>query len=408
MNPQSLARLLRQVPVPDAEAAERRGRGLVEAALAERQPPQRAPAVRRLALALAAAVLFAGALLSPAGAAVRGWIGDVFTAGVPGAEPALTDIPGGGRLLVRSPAGPWVVRADGSRRLLGRYGDASWSPHGLFVATTSGRTLSAVEPDGSPHWSISPGGPVSNPRWSASGFQIAFRAGRTIRVVAGDGTEDTVLDTNSARLAPAWTPQGLAQLAYVDSGGFLHIVNSDSGETLASAMALQGIESLEWGAGGTLLMEASSSSIRLRPISVRKLTASLVVGAGRYVRLPTAARVESSALSPDGRLIAVLLERTGPGGHARHDEVLLVDTRRGSPRRILGVSGRLGDLFWSPNGSRLLVSWPAADQWLFIPIGGQGKVRAIGEITGAFAPGHPTGSAFPRVEGWCCAGAPGS
>ena len=37
---------------------------------------------------------------------------------------------GGGRLLVTAPQGAWVVSADGSRRRLGNYAGASWSPHG--------------------------------------------------------------------------------------------------------------------------------------------------------------------------------------------------------------------------------------------------------------------------------------
>jgi len=184
MNDDRLRLLLRETPVPGAGEAECRGLRVVSRAYDERRPAPR-PLLPRLALALAAAALLAAVVLSPAGAAVRDWIGDVFAAGVPNAEPALTDVPGGGRLLVNSPQGPWVVQPDGSRRLLGRYSDASWSPHGLFVAAAARDTLSAVEPDGTPRWSISAKGRVSDPRWSPSGFRIAYRAGHALRVVAG-------------------------------------------------------------------------------------------------------------------------------------------------------------------------------------------------------------------------------
>ena len=152
----------------------------------------------RLAIALAAMALLAGLILSPAGAAVREWIDDAFTDGVPNAEPSLTELPGGGRLLVRSAEGPWVVQADGSRRLLGRYREATWSPHGLFVGASAGRTLSALEPDGTPRWSISAGSAIENPRWSPSGFRIAYRAGRDLRVVDADGTGDRSVDAGVA------------------------------------------------------------------------------------------------------------------------------------------------------------------------------------------------------------------
>ena len=177
MNEKRLSELLRETPVPGAADAEGRGLRVIDAAFSGRRAPRRR-ALPRLAVALAGAALFAALLLTPAGADVRAWIGDVFTAGVPNAEPELTEIPGGGRLLVQSAQGPWVVQADGSRRLLGAYAAAAWSPHGLFVAAASSRTLSAVEPDGTPHWSITAPGRVRDPRWSPSGFQIAYRAGR--------------------------------------------------------------------------------------------------------------------------------------------------------------------------------------------------------------------------------------
>jgi hypothetical protein len=56
----------------------------------------------------------------------------------------------------------------------------------------------------------------------------------------------------------------------------------------------------------------------------------------------------------------------------------------------------------SPDGSRLLIAWPEADQWLFVPADGRSRVRAIGDIAAQFAPGHEATAAFPRVAGWCC------
>ena len=50
--------------------------------------------------------------------------------------------PGAGRLLVASDTGVWVVQQDGSRRLLGEYREASWSPFGRFLVATQVRTSS--------------------------------------------------------------------------------------------------------------------------------------------------------------------------------------------------------------------------------------------------------------------------
>src|SRR5437762_2067872 len=69
--------------------------------------------------------------------------------GVQHAQPALFRLPAPGRLLVQSVEGPWVVQPDGSKRLLGPYLEAAWSPHGLFVAVTKPDELAAVEPSGS-------------------------------------------------------------------------------------------------------------------------------------------------------------------------------------------------------------------------------------------------------------------
>jgi hypothetical protein len=417
-----LRALLREAPVPAAEEAERRGLALVEGAFAQRQRERRSP-LPRLALALAAITLLAALLLSPAGAAVRDWVGDVFEAGVPDAERGLSEIPGGGRLLVQSAQGPWVVQPDGSRRLLGDYGEAGWSPRGLFVTTASGRTLSAVEPDGTPHWSLPAPGRVRDPRWSPSRVQIAYRAGRQLRVVAGDGTEDRLLDGAVATLPAAWSPWGAPLLAYVDAGGLVRVVATDAPglgavEPLASSPALPGIAAFEWSPAGGALLEASRRALRLRPLALRKTLADVELGQPRALQLPSGAILESAAFSPSGDSVAVLLRR--PGGGAREgtgkgdaagprSEITLIDLRDFSRRRLFAVTGRLAGLTWSPGGERLLSAWPQADQWLFVPAHlrpgsrpGVGGIRAVADVAAEFAPGAHLSARFPRVEGWCC------
>jgi hypothetical protein len=404
MSEDRLRTLLREEPLPGAAEAERRGLALVERAYAERRPVGR-PVLPRLAVALAAATLLAALLLSPAGAAVRNWIDDVFTAGVRNAQPALTEVPGGGRLLVQSSRGPWVVQPDGSRRLLGRYDEASWSPHGLFVAAASGRTLSAIEPDGTPHWSISAAGAVSDPRWSPSGLRIAYRAGSSLHVVRADGTADRQMGS-AAPIAPAWFPSGTHLLAYVDAAGRLRIVETETERALASAPAAAGITTLGWSADGRLLLELSPHGLWLRRLHLDKLAERIRLGVPQRVPLPADAVVRAAAFAPQRPTIAALLERHARTGEPR-SEALLTDAGGGPPRRLFAVSGRLNQLAWSPDGRRLLLAWPAADQWLFLPVDGPGHIRAIANIASVFSPGLSGRAPFPQIDGWCCPPAPG-
>jgi hypothetical protein len=404
MNEDRLRTLLREEPIPGTAEAEGRGLALVEQAYVERRPPSR-PVLPRLAVALAAAALLAALLLSPAGAAVRHWIGDVFTAGVRNAQPALTEVPGGGRPLVQSSRGPWVVQPDGSRRLLGHYSEASWSPHGLFVTAASGHTLSAIEPDGTPHWSISAAGSVSDPRWSPSGFRIAYRAGRSLHVIRADGTEDRLLGP-TAPVAPAWFPLGAHLLAYVDATRRLRVVEADTARTLAAAAASPGVTALDWSADGRALLEFTPHGIWLRRLHLDKLADAVRLGAPQRVPMPAGTVVRAAAFAPRRRTIAALLERHAPTGAPR-SEALLIDANGGPPRRLFAVSGRLNQLAWSPDGSRLLLAWPAADQWLFLPVGERGRLQAIGNIASVFSPGHHGQALFPQIEGWCCPPAPG-
>jgi WD40-like Beta Propeller Repeat len=397
-----LGEALREVSLPAPDDAEARGLRVVEAAYAERRGVKRGdferrPSLARLALALALAALLAGLTLSPAGAAVRDWVDDVFTASTPLPEPTLGDVPGGGRLLVQSAAGPWVVQPDGSRRLLGDYEEATWSPRGLFVAVAEGRTLSAVEPDGTPHWSITAPGRVGDPRWSPSRYRIAYRSDGDLRVVAADGTGDHPIG-EAAPAAPAWSPLGSAELAYVDPTGFLQIADSESGESLASAPAGTNVTELEWGAGGSLILEVSSQTLRLQSVRPLKLAARPGIEFLRELPLPAGTSLVDAALAPRRPLVAAVVTRWRE--HGTRSSVVVYGAGGERARRLLTVPGSLGEVAWSPDGRRLLVAWPASDQWLFLPLG-RGRPRAVANVSVAFSPGGRSAS-FPRLEGWCC------
>ncbi len=409
MNEETLRSSLREIPLPDEEGAEARGLRVVEAAFAGRpQSPSRS-SLPRLAVALAAITLFAALLLSPAGAGVRDWIDEAITVGVSDPRPALTEVPGGGRLLIQSEEGPWVVKPDGSRRLLGSYAEATWSPRGLFVAATEWDSLSAVEPDGTVRWSLSATPPVTVPRWSPSGVRIAYRAAGALRVVAGDGTGDARVGRRAADVPPAWAPHGPHLLAYVREGsvvkgGGLRIVESDSGEVVASGASPPGVTSLAWSSDGSRLLETTPDSIWIRDVAISKLGNRLELGPPRRLTPPGRATVRTASFSPRDGTVAALLTVAAASGLSARSEIVLVDAGGGGPpRQLFSAPGRLSGLAWSPGGDRLLIGWPDADQWLFIPTHGRGQVRAVGGISAEFDPGsEPAEASFPAVEGWCC------
>jgi Tol biopolymer transport system component len=117
------------------------------------------------------------------------------------------------------------------------------------------------------------------------------------------------------------------------------------------------------------------------------------------LRLP-GAPAGDAALSPDGKRVALVL--------GREQVVLARAGSANSPLRQLLADAGLRDVGWSPNGKWLLVSWPAADQWVFVRTLGAPRVAAVARIaqqfSGSSATASSAGSAarFPQLDGWCC------
>jgi hypothetical protein len=414
-----LSELLRDAPVPDEREAQERGWRVVQAAFESRHPLAARPRINRLAVALVIGLLVAALALSPAGAKVADLVGDVVKPGQENARPALTSLPAPGQLLVTSAKGPWVVDEDGSKRLLGAYEDAAWSPHGLYLAATRGRQLTAVDPVGSVRWSLAAAHPVSHPAWSTSGVRIAYLSGSSLRVAAGDGTGDRLLARGVAPVTPSWRPQreplpagqvatgpGANLLAYVDRRGRVLIHDADSGERLIRNPPGPPPSLLAWSSDGRRLLAASGGTLSTfdagnsyrHPTVVEAPRPWAVTDASFEPGSHRVAAVETSAAATDP------LTGISKSGRPTGSAVLLgrPDGRGFFSRRVFAGPGRLGDLAWSPDASSLLVGWRDADQWLFLDPSGD-RVRAVGHISRQFDPGAGGRPSFPGVDGWCCA-----
>ena len=275
---------LERIEIPGEHDARERTWAVLKTGFAERQPSERPRRKLRAAIAIAAVVAVLAAVLSPPGRAVLDEIREVV--GVERAQPALVSLPTGGRLLVTSDAGVWVVQQDGSKRLLGSYREASWSPFGRFIAATSANELAALEPDGDVRWTLARRG-VHSPRWAGTDTdtRIAYLDRTGLRVVAGDGMDDRLL-VPGHRGPFAWRPGDGFVLAYADRPGRV---------TLYDVEARKVVERSSLGQ-----IPRDQQNARL----LRRGGASEVVVGGR-VAFRTTGALEGLTLSPDGRWLLI-------------------------------------------------------------------------------------------------------
>jgi dipeptidyl aminopeptidase/acylaminoacyl peptidase len=329
------------------------------------------------------------------GAAVRG-----FVVGVLGGDPApaprarIGPLPRG-RMLVTSPRGVWIVGRDGSRSLLGAYAGASWSPRGLFVVAWSGADVHAVAPDGTVRWTLRTPGRVSAAAWSPDGFRVAYRRAGGLGVVAGDGTAPRVLAAAVAPAGPAWRPGAPHTLAWVDPEGRVTVRDVDSGALVwRSPVGVGAARALSWSADGRVALVQSTDGLRLVDPAADRVS---------RVRLPAGDRAVAAAWAPRGRRLAVVARSKGAGDLTR----VLVSRggARIADRPVFATTGRLASPAWSPDGSRVLVRWTDADQWLLLPVvpsSASAPAPARGIV--AIAPVARRFGGAPVVRGWCCSG----
>jgi hypothetical protein len=366
-------RELERVDIPGEADARAHTWAVVEAAFAERQPAPRASHWPRVAaVAFAAAALVAGALSSP-GRAVLDEIREVV--GVEGAQKALFSVPAPGKLLVASDSGVWVVQQDGSRRLLGDYREASWSPFGRFVVAVGENELVALKPDGDVRWKL-PRPRVRFPRWTGSltDTRIAYLSGREPRVVAGDGTGDRPLCVPVTRaMPPEWVPDPGFVVTLSAPNGAVRLYEVDGCKRRWTSAPILGAQRIEWSEDGTRLLVVTHEDVRV-----------LRASDGTLVRVE---RATAASFRPGTRREAAFLRQRGEVSE------LVV-----GGRVLFRGTGEFRDLAWSPDGRWALVTWPTADQWVFVQATGRRRLVAVSDITRQFG-----GGGVPRIEGWCCA-----
>jgi hypothetical protein len=150
------------------------------------------------------------------------------------------------------------------------------------------------------------------------------------------------------------------------------------------------VTSLAWSADGTLLAAASQRAV------------TLLDGAGGRVRrritAPRGLEVAGIAFAHRSRELAVTLNSAD--GRA---QALAIDVRQAGskPRRLFAGSGHFGGVRWSPDDRWVLISWPAANQWLFLRSARVCGVSAVRDIARLCDPGVRS-ARFPAIADWCC------
>jgi hypothetical protein len=221
--------------------------------------------------------------------------------------------------------------------------------------------------------------------------------GTRLRVVHGDGAPDRILARNVAAGVWAWQRHPSTHLlAYGRLDGEVRLVDVDTRETVWVARVRRPPRALVWTRDGRRLVVRSDEAV------------SIVGAAGRVLwtspaAAPPSAGERSMAAAPSGRAVAYVA-RDGERGSAIH--MLETGQRPSRPRVIFRGAGRLSELAWSPDGRWLLVSWPSADQWVFLRMPGVHRIRAVANIGREFDPGSDPNDrhvARPtRLSGWCC------
>jgi hypothetical protein len=183
-------------------------------------------------------------------------------------------------------------------------------------------------------------------------------------------------------------------VAYSDPAGRVRAVDADTGKLIGAAATPEIPIDLDWARDGSQLLVLYRDSIRILDPEGQKI---------RRTKLAPGREAVGGTFLAGLDTIVLLLRSERDGSRS---SVVFADHvgDEFSKRTIFTGTGRLTGLTVAPNGRRILVGWPRADQWLFIPAMRTNRIEAVGNIRRQFAAGRT--SPFPRVEGWCCQARP--
>jgi hypothetical protein len=71
----------------------------------------------------------------------------------------------------------------------------------------------------------------------------------------------------------------------------------------------------------------------------------------------------------------------------------------GQSKLLFAGPGDFGDVAWSPDAKWLLVTWPSANQWVFLH---GARVRAVANIEEQFPRADRLGPMLELAGRWCC------
>jgi len=376
--------------------AEQRAWQIVRSAYSPAEASSRHHRFRITLPAMACTVAIVAVLLAVASSprdALARWIRDAIGLSTqPHSRPVLGGLPSGGQLLVNSPAGPWIVHADGSPSYLGPYTAAAWSPHSLYVVAWHRAELAALDPNGRVEWVLTAGAKVTVARWSPDGYRISYIAGRSLDIVAGDGSDSHQLASHVKPVTPAWQPHtGSAhRIAFVDQLGDIELRNADTLALLWRIKPPTPPRQLLWSPDGTRLL-----AIAARQLSIYNTHGHLIA----TETIPSGGTAGPAAFAAGDRIALILHQIDEPA-----DSVVLLDANRQgfkrAPEAVLTAPEYLSGIDWSPNHQWLLASSPSANQWIFIRVLTPTRLNAVSRIANQFRPHGKRTAGPPTLAGW--------
>ena len=372
----------RRTPSHAPRGAGRRGRSALLAAAAARRGRRRAPRPR-----------------ARPDCGVGGWVRDVL-----GVERAArrgrtsARCPAAGACSRRRAGARGSCRRTGTRRRLGAYAGAAWSPRGRFVVAWRRGTLAALEPDGGVRWSLTR--PSADRGGALGAGRRLPRRVRRRRRAADRQRRRHRRPAPRRRRSPASPRRGVREharvVAFPDAAGRVRAVRRRHGSESCGAPAR--CERRERSPGRRAAAGCSSltggparAPRRRRP---RAREPARAVGHGARGPGLVARRAPASpwcgATRSTGRSEVVLL---GPG-------------RPPAARRsCFAGPGRFGTPAWSPDGRACSCPGRRPTSGSTCAPADGGRVTAVAEIARAVLTRRQSGPRFARVRcAWCCSG----